>query len=119
MSASDIDDLPPLNDGESNKSYEEFAHGMWKKSLAEFSTEVKNPDAMTTLDTAMLGLIQDEFKGTGLDVDVKNFIKRKDIRWIAKDRARAHEVENIASAAAQKEEAKAQFREKLLGSLDR
>ncbi len=115
----DIDDLPPVNDGDEHKTYEEFAHGMWDKKKAELSTEVKNPEALTTLDTAMIGLIADEFKGTGLDKDLKTFIARKDIRWIAKDRKRETGVIAIASAAAQKEEAKAAFREKLLGSLDR
>ena len=119
MSHENIDDLPGMGGGSEEKSWQELGHRLFDKKFADWSTEVKNPDAMATLDTAMLGYIKDEFEGTGLEKDIQTFVNRKSIRWIAKDRARAKETETIASAAARSEEAKSTFREKLLGSLER
>ena len=105
-------------DGE-GRSYEELAHKLFDKKLKEWSTEIRNPDAMATLDAAMMGLIKDEFAGTGLEKDMKNFVDMKRINWIAKDRKRAGETERIASAAAQRESERREWREKLMGSLER
>ena len=105
--------------GEEGHSFEEFAHKLYSKEHKEWSTEIKSPDAMSTLDTAVLGLIKDEFAGTGLDKDMKSWVNWKRINWIAFDRKRAHETENIASAAAAREQERTAFRQKLLGSLER
>ena len=113
------DELPSVSDNSSSRSYEELAHKLYDKKLKEYSTEIKSPDAMSTLDSAVLGLIKEEFAGTGLDSDMKSWVDWKRVNWIAKDRARAHETENIASAAAQREQERTAFREKLLGSLER
>jgi hypothetical protein len=73
---------------------------------------------MTVLDTAQ-SLIDDEFRGTGLERDVKSLRTWLRDNLIAQDGERAHELERIASAAAQREQERSAFREKLLGSLER
>jgi hypothetical protein len=100
-------------------SYEELAHKLYSKAHKEWSTEITSPDAMSTLDAAVLGIIKTEFQGTGLFEDLKGWRDWKRVNWIAKDRKRAGETERIASAAAQRENERKAFREKLLGSLER
>ena len=114
-----LDDLPTTNTGDSERSWQDFAHFLYSEKHKKFHTEIKSPDAMSVLDTATVGYIKSDFAGTGLEKDVEKFVDYKRTNWVANGRARAKETENIASAAAQKEEAKAAFRERLLGSLDR
>jgi hypothetical protein len=112
------DELVPAGE-EGNRTFEELAHFLYSKKHQPLHTEITSPDAMTTLDTAVLGLVRDEFAGTGLEKDLKLWTDWKRVNWIAKDRKRAVETTQIASAAAQREQEKSAFREKLLGSLER
>jgi hypothetical protein len=106
-------------EGGESKSYEELAHKLYSKAHVQWSTEIKNPDSMSTLDAAVMGIIKEEFAGTGLFEDMKYFLLQKRVNWIAKDRKRAGETERIASAAAQRDQERKAFRDKLLGSLER
>ena len=99
-------------------SWEDLGHKLTDKRLRSWTTEIKAPHAMTTFDTAQ-GLITAEFAGTGLETDVAKWREYFRDNMIAKDRGRAGELERIASAAAQREQERSAFREKLLGSLER
>ena len=118
MSEFDNPDLTP-DQNYSTHDYAELGHKLMSKSHREWLTKIRNPPAMATLDTVVLGLVKDEFKGTGFD---KDMLKWRD--WVrdnnmADDGWRAKQIENVASAAAQKESERKAFRDKLLGSLDR
>ena len=79
------------------------------------------PPAMSTLDTIVLGLVKDEFEGTGFEKDFSKWRDWMRDNMIAADMEhnRASQLERIASAAAQKEQERKAFRERLLGSLER
>ena len=101
--------------------YAELGHKLTDKKLREWTTRIRNPPAMSTLDTVVMGLVKDEFVGTGFD---KDFVKWRD--WMRDnmiaadaDHNRASQLERIAAAAAQREQERNAFREKLLGSLER
>ena len=114
-------DSPYLESGQQEYAhdYAELGHKLTDKKLREWTTEIRNPTAMSTLDTAVMGLIKEEFSGTGFDKDMEKWRDWLRDNMIAKDRGRAGELERIASAAAQREQERNAFREKLLGSLER
>lgn len=118
MSAQENPWLTQPEGGES-KSYEELAHKLYSKPHLMWSTEIISPDAMSTLDAGVMGILKEEFAGTGLFEDMKYWTQQKRVNWIAYKRKRAGETERIASAAAQKENERRAFRDKLLGSLER
>ena len=104
--------------GSESHDYAELGHKLTDKKLRDWTTKVKNPLAMTVMDTAQ-PFMDDEFGGTGLDKDFKSFRGFLRDNSIADQGWRATQLENVASAAAQKEQERKQFREKLLGSLER
>ena len=104
---------------EGSHDYAELGHKLTDKKLREWTTRIRNPAAMSTLDTVVLGLIAEEFKGTGFDKDMSKWRDWNRDNLIAQDGERAHELERIASAAAQRDQERKAFREKLLGSLER
>lgn len=110
--------LTPVDEGPSH-TFEELAHYLFSDKHKALHTEMRNPDAMSTLDTAVLGLIKKEYRGTGLYEDSKNWVDWKRRNWIASGRQRAKETTEIASAAAQKETADRNLKEKLWGALER
>ena len=111
----DIPDAGP----EERRDFAELGHKLTDKKLREWTTRIRNPSAMSTLDTVVTGLIMDEFKGTGFDKDFQKWRDWARDNYIAEGGERSKELVTIASAAAQKEQDRVAFREKLLGSLDR
>ena len=104
---------------QSSHDYAELGHKLTDKKLREIITTINNAEGMSTLDVVVLGLIHDEFQGTGFDKDFDKWrVWLRDNR-MAQDGWRAKQLENVASAAAQKEQERKQFRDKLLGSLER
>ena len=101
------------------RTYSELGHKLTDKSLKEWTTRIRNAAAYSTLDTVVMGLIKEEFKGTGFEKDMEKWRDWDRVNLIAEGGERAHELERIASAAAQREQERSAFREKLLGSLER
>ena len=105
---------------QSSHDYAELGHKLTdKKNLRDIITKVNNPPGMSTMDVVVLGLIKDEFAGTGFDKDFEKWRVWLRDNNMADDGWRAKQLENVASAAAQKEQERKQFRDKLLGSLER
>jgi hypothetical protein len=104
---------------EEGHTMEDLGHKLYSKQHLEYHTEITSPDAMTTADTIISGLIADEFAGTGFDVDMKAWLLNKRINYVAHNRKRASETERMVEASAQKDNVGNALKEKLLGGLDR
>lgn len=109
-------ELPTLD--EEGHSMEDLGHKLYSKSHLSYHTEITSPDAMTTADTIINGLIASEFSGTGLDEDMKSWLLNKRINYVAHNRKRAGETERMVEAAQAAKNADS-VKEKLLGGLDR
>ena len=117
MSAKIDDEWQGEGEEGSSSTMEQLGHKMYDKGSLEYHTEITSPDAMSTADTVTLGLIADEFAGTGFDKDIKTFLNRKRVNYVAKNRARAGETERMVEATAKARDEGRIGR--LLGSLER
>lgn len=93
------DELDEANQEQGSRD-SNIGHRLYSKEHLDYHTEITSPDAMSAADMVVLGIVEDEFEGTGFDKDFKVFLKRKRINYVANRRGRAGETERIAEAAA-------------------
>ena len=75
---------------------EQIGFQLWKKEQKDFSTEIKNPTAMSALET--YADYNDGFAGNMLSDLLKGWISYNKVNWIAKDRKRSAETVDMFKA---------------------
>ena len=90
---------------------EQIGYQLWKKEQKDFSTEIKNPTAMSGLETYADYNVG--FAGDVISNLLKDWIVYDKVNWIAKDRKRSAETVEMFKALKELEAKTA--KEKLLG----
>ena len=90
---------------------EQIGYQLWKKEQKDFSTEIKNPSAMSSLESYADYNVG--FAGNIVTELLKGWIAYDKVNWIAKDRKRSAETVDMFKALKEMEAKTA--KQKLLG----